>query len=183
MRVRYRRCSFNRHIERIIEKKGDQIKRGVGNLNFSIVVIRVIDHFRITPLYWVFYRCFKTMLLQFSFLQAKKGVLREMCKWRIPKNRFILFSLNCQKCIQERAHPFLLRFMSFSLYCILFSYIKKKCTGRERTRASRVAGENSTTEPPVTTSSEVFFISYFLFSVSMKSNCHSFLSLNGVEHN
>ena len=33
-------------------------------------------------------------------------------------NRFILFSLICQKCIQEGAHPFLLHFMSFSLYCI-----------------------------------------------------------------
>ena len=142
------------------------------------------------------------MLMQFSFLwqgeEAKKGVLREMCKWRIPKNRFILFSLNCQKCIQERAHPFLLGFMSFSLYCILFSYIKKKCTGRESNpglpRGRREFYHWTTSailnicrwlsnSTKVTTSSEVFFISYFLFSVSMKSNCHSFLSLNGVEHN
>ena len=38
------------------------------------------------------------------------------------------------------------------------------------------------TVPKVTTSSEVFFICCFLFSISVKSNCHFFLSLNGDKH-
>ena len=42
MRVRCRRCSFNRHIERKIGKKGEEIKSGEGYLNFSIVVIMIV---------------------------------------------------------------------------------------------------------------------------------------------
>ena len=95
------------------------------------------------------------MFMQFFFLrqgeEAKQGVLREMCKWRIPNNRFIIFSLICQKCIQEGAHPFLLHFMAFHVIFIVlcFPISKRNALAGNRTRASRVAGENSTTEPPV----------------------------------
>ena len=66
-------------------------------------------------------------------------------------NRFILFSLICQKCIQEGAHPFLLHFMAFHVIFIVlcFPISKRNALAGNRTRASRVAGENSTTEPPV----------------------------------
>ena len=36
------------YIERKIGKKADKIKRGVENLNFTTVVIRGIEHFRVT---------------------------------------------------------------------------------------------------------------------------------------
>ena len=80
---------------------------------------------------------------------GKQGVLQEMCKWRILNNRFTLFSLNCQKL--HSSTSFLVTQESCHFHCILSPYKKKKknALAGNRTRASRVAGENSTTEPPV----------------------------------
>ena len=78
---------------------------------------------------------------------GKQGVLREMCKWRILNNRFTLFSLNCQKL--HSSTSFLVTF--HVIFIAFYPPIKKKrnALAGNRTRASRVAGENSTTEPPV----------------------------------
>ena len=79
---------------------------------------------------------------------GKQGVLPEMCKWRILNNRFILFSLNCQKMHSRGSSSFLATFHAIFIV-FYFPMSKRNALAGNRTLASRVAGENSTTEPPV----------------------------------
>ena len=90
---------------------------------------------------------FKTMLVfPTGGGGGKQGVLQEICKWRILNNRFTLFSLNCQK--MHSSTSFLVTF--HVIFIAFYPPIKKSnALAGNRTRASRVAGENSTTEPPV----------------------------------
>ena len=90
---------------------------------------------------------FKTMLVfRTGGGGGKQGVLREICKWRILNNRFTLFSLNCQK--MHSSTSFLVTF--HVIFIAFYPPIKKRnALAGNRTRASRVADENSTTEPPV----------------------------------
>ena len=71
-----------------------------------------------------------------------------MCKWRISNNWFILFSLNCQKIHSRGSSSFLVTF--HVIYIVFYFPIWKwNALAGNRTRASRMAGENSTAEPPV----------------------------------
>ena len=92
------------------------------------------------------------MLMQLFFSTGggggKQGVLREMCKWRILNNRFILFSLNCQKMHSRGSSSFLVTFHAIFIV-FYFPMSKRNALAGNLTGTSRVVGENSTTEPPV----------------------------------
>ena len=147
------------------------------SLGTKVTIIRYLHIFHNTPRFhpkillnrcfqisWRIVQSFQNNAYAIVFLWevegGKQGVLREMCKWRIPNNRFILFSLNCQKIHSRGSSSFLVIFIVF-----YFPISKRNALAGNRTRASRVAGENSTTELRVP--SEVFYISCLLFSVSI----------------